>query len=196
MQQADQTAAYLARQGLGGSGINISANSSLNSNRSSLESQAALKSQDLARELQRRSLLDSFSTKAMGMSTVLQNKGIDVNSVIAQMQMNEQMKMFEEQMQAQADAGTGSFLGSIFNGAAMVGAAAIMSDERMKTNVIRTGVEVVPGVPVAFFQWKNGDKKWHAGVIAQDVQKVMPEAVIERNGLLMVDYGMLRNRSL
>lgn len=126
-QQANDTAAYLARQGLGNSGINISANSSLDQNRSALESQARLKSTDLARELQRRSLLDAFSTQAMKESTDLQSKGIDVNSMIAQMQMNAQMKMFEEQMQAQSDAGTGQFFGGLFNVAGTVGSAAILA---------------------------------------------------------------------
>lgn len=110
---ANQTASYLARQGMGSSqGLNLSATSQLNQQRSSLESQANLKATDLAQELQRRSLLDAFSTEAMKTNTDLQSHGIDVSSTIAQMQIQAQMDMLQKQLDAQSAAGTGSLIGT------------------------------------------------------------------------------------
>jgi hypothetical protein len=64
------------------------------------------------------------------------------------------------------------------------------SDERLKDNIVRLPVEVLPGVPLAHWTWKDSGNFAH-GVIAQDLQKVLPEAVIDNNGVLFVDYGRL-----
>lgn len=70
------------------------------------------------------------------------------------------------------------------------GSAFLLSDERAKTDVQRLGVEVLPGVEAVTFRYRPemglGTKR-HVGVLAQDVARVMPEAVRQRSdGLLMV----------
>jgi hypothetical protein len=77
-----------------------------------------------------------------------------------------------------------------------LGAAAIMSDIRTKENI--TQVYWLPnGLPVYTYEYKPEYKDEaghgvHIGVMAQEVEQVMPEAVITRaDGIKMVDYGAL-----
>jgi hypothetical protein len=77
-----------------------------------------------------------------------------------------------------------------------LGAAAIMSDIRMKENI--TQVYWLPnGLPVYTYEYKPEYKDEaghgvHVGVMAQEVEQVMPEAVITRaDGIKLVDYGVL-----
>jgi hypothetical protein len=77
-----------------------------------------------------------------------------------------------------------------------LGAAAIMSDIRTKENI--TQVYWLPnGLPVYTYEYKPEFKGEaghgvHIGVMAQDVEQVMPEAVITRaDGIKMVNYGVL-----
>ncbi|GAC1590932.1 MAG: hypothetical protein NVS3B25_09870 [Hymenobacter sp.] len=58
-----------------------------------------------------------------------------------------------------------------------VGMAAMASDARLKTNIQRHAHEVIPGVPLATFEYKSHPGKTYAGVIAQDLEKVAPEHV-------------------
>jgi hypothetical protein len=72
----------------------------------------------------------------------------------------------------------------------MLGQLYFMSDERAKMDVRRLPHDVVPGVPAAIFRYLPeiglGDGRY-VGVVAQDLQRVMPEAVRERpDGLLEV----------
>jgi hypothetical protein len=191
-QQGDQVANYLSRQGMGSSqGVNVAASQGLSNNKAALEGQARLKATDLAMEKQRQSILDAFSAKAMGIQPELQNKGIDVNAFLQQMQLDNQMKMFQEQMDANSSAGWGQLAG--------VGISALpfllRSDERLKKNIIRIEHEVLPGVPLASWEWKNGPKGRFYGVIAQDLEKVAPQYVhVHPCGYKMVDYSFLDHR--
>lgn len=176
---ADQTSAYLARQGMGSSqGINIAATSNLNQQRSSLESQANLKATDLAQELRRRSLLDSFSTEAMKTNTDLQSHGIDVSSTIAQMQIQTQLEALQKQLDAQSSSGIGSLIGTGISAAAAI---AILSDREAKK-------DVTPAVDGVFFTYKH-DGSRHFGVIAQDIEEEFPDAVVTKDGKKYVNYG-------
>ena len=67
-----------------------------------------------------------------------------------------------------------------------------MSDRRLKKKIKRldSALKKVLSLNGVSFKWKATNQD-SAGVIAQDVQKVMPEAVNENNGFLMVNYGML-----
>jgi hypothetical protein len=85
---------------------------------------------------------------------------------------------------AQINAGLAS--GAAQNNAGMVGgllnsagaAAAVLSDERVKTDVVRGPREAVPGVPQATFRYKGEPAgTHHEGVIAQDLEKTHPELV-------------------
>ena len=68
---------------------------------------------------------------------------------------------------------------------------AMMSDERVKKNIKpidKIDYEKLRGVT---WEWKADIDQGTSGVIAQDVQKVLPEAVKEIDGVLHVDYSLL-----
>ena len=68
------------------------------------------------------------------------------------------------------------------------------SDERMK-NIIEhfvLTVEDIAEAPIVRFTWKNnGDKRIHVGSIAQYWEKKLPESVLEVEGFLTLEYGVL-----
>ena len=74
------------------------------------------------------------------------------------------------------------------------------SDERLKDNiqVIEGSLDKIGGIRGVEFDWNDKSPGWaqerghDVGVIAQEVQKVVPEIVVERkNGYLGVDYKRL-----
>jgi hypothetical protein len=65
------------------------------------------------------------------------------------------------------------------------------SDIRLKTNVRRVG-ELDNGLPVYSYRYKAGGPH-EIGLMAQDVEKVRPWAVGERNGFKTVDYAAAVN---
>lgn len=70
------------------------------------------------------------------------------------------------------------------------GAIGLFSDVRMK-DVIEVSGEHSPGINFYLFRFK-GTERVLRGLLAQEVQKVRPEAVTERaDGFLMVNYKML-----
>ncbi len=94
------------------------------------------------------------------------------------------------------NAGEGRFTGDLI--------AYYSSDERMKDNIITLGnpIEKIKQIRGVSFDWNSNGPEWtrgwegepdgkkrDIGIIAQEVQKVLPEAVIERDdGYLAVDY--------
>lgn len=83
---------------------------------------------------------------------------------------------------------TTSTLGSLALAAAM-----FFSDKRLKEDIKRVG-KTDEGLPVYTYRFK-GDPRTQMGVMAQDVEKVKPEAVFSlggRGGPKMVDYGAIR----
>jgi hypothetical protein len=108
-----------------------------------------------------------------------------------QMGYNAQMGNFNAQQAAQQGMNSG-----LMSLGGTLGAAAIMSDIRTKENI--TQVYWLPnGLPVYTYEYKPEFKNEaghgvHIGVMAQEVEQVMPEAVITRaDGIKMVDYGVL-----
>jgi hypothetical protein len=70
------------------------------------------------------------------------------------------------------------------------GEAVVESDIRLKADVVRIG-RTNHGLPLYRFRYKGGSDRF-AGVMAQDVLGVMPEAVSTgADGYYRVDYGML-----
>lgn len=67
-------------------------------------------------------------------------------------------------------------------------AGMIWSDRRLKRNITKAGK--YKDYDTYKYQYKNSDQ-WYIGVMAQEVQKIKPEAVMESDGYLMVDYGAL-----
>ena len=69
------------------------------------------------------------------------------------------------------------------------------SDSRLKENVTRIGT-TRHGLPFYTFSYR-GRPEIYAGVMAQDVLKVMPEAVsVSDNGYYAVDYQKLKLRMM
>lgn len=81
------------------------------------------------------------------------------------------------------NAGKQSMFNTLLSGGAMLGAAAI-SDERLKENVVRVGEK--NGFGLFQFNYK-GDDKTYEGVIAQEVQRKQPDAIIDMGDALAVD---------
>lgn len=80
---------------------------------------------------------------------------------------------------AAAGAGTGT------------GSAAIMAcDMRFKTDINQVGL-LDNGLPIYTFRYKSDPEKLHLNVMAQDVEQVKPEAVIEIDGFKYVDMEKL-----
>lgn len=95
-----------------------------------------------------------------------------------------QMSRFNAQQQG---------INNLFQLGGQVGAAAIMaSDRRLKRDIKRVG-ETSSGIPVYEFRyiWDSHETR-HRGVMADEVRKVMPQAVVTMNGFDMVDYSMVR----
>lgn len=64
-----------------------------------------------------------------------------------------------------------------------------MSDRRSKMDVEKIG-ELYDGQPVYRFRYKNDPSRVHIGLMAQDVEKVRPEAVSIVYGTKVVNYDM------
>jgi hypothetical protein len=176
-QGANQVSSYLARQGLGSSGMNLAGHAQLEQNRSALESQAQKQAID-------QSIQGQLSTELAGLGPELQKYGIDTSQIIAQMQTNAMMEMMNQQMQASMFGGLGSLVGQL-GGAAILGGA--LSDRRLKKNIVYFKQEAVPGVRFAMWDWKVGGSGF--GVIAQDLELVRPDLVtVGNDGYRRVNY--------
>lgn len=65
------------------------------------------------------------------------------------------------------------------------------SDIRLKTDISKVG-QTDSGIPVYLYRYKDSPT-FEMGVMAQDVEHIIPEAVrIRRDGMKMVHYGMIR----
>jgi hypothetical protein len=89
---------------------------------------------------------------------------------------------------AQAQAG---YTSGIFQGLGSLGGGfAAASDIRLKENIRRVG-STDGGLPVYTYNYK-GHNTTQMGVMAQDVEKVNPEAVTEMNGFKAVYYSLIK----
>lgn len=74
------------------------------------------------------------------------------------------------------------------------GAMVAQSDERLKQNITHTGVKK-NGIEIVEFNYNElsgkDTSKRYRGVIAQEVEKIKPEAVKEIDGYKHVDYSMI-----
>lgn len=76
-----------------------------------------------------------------------------------------------------------SMMGGLFG----LGSAFLMSDRRVKTDIRKVGT-LDNGLPVYLYRYKFGGPM-HIGVMAQDVEQVKPEAVVDIGGIKHVDYA-------
>jgi Chaperone of endosialidase len=75
----------------------------------------------------------------------------------------------------------------------IIGAVATAySDERLKENITDTGLQTRDGIPIKDFNF-TGDHRRFRGVIAQEVERIRPEAVVTDpgTGFKMVHYGQI-----
>jgi hypothetical protein len=73
------------------------------------------------------------------------------------------------------------------------GSLLVTSDERLKQDIqdLPDVAHLLQQLRVVSFRYKSHPRKKHYGVIAQELQKVIPDAVQEVNGTLMVDTNVL-----
>ena len=86
---------------------------------------------------------------------------------------------------------------SSFNVGSIIGAMAMLSDERVKDNKEVVG-SLADGTPIYSFTYKGDpQKRTHIGVMAQDVEEDNPEAdaVVSFGGIKGVDYKKATRRS-
>ena len=74
-------------------------------------------------------------------------------------------------------------------GAGTAGLAWWLSDINAKENVEWVSISD-EGLPIVEFNYIGDDQRWR-GVIAQDVEKLIPDAVMEQDGIKYVDYSKL-----
>jgi hypothetical protein len=86
---------------------------------------------------------------------------------------------------AQAGGGWGALIGGVVGGAG----GYLSSDRRLKTNIVRVGTSS-SGIPEYEFNYKDSAVKYH-GAMADEVEKINPQAVIDMNGYKMVNYTMI-----
>ena len=96
------------------------------------------------------------------------------------------------------------YQGSTYNGQSSVcvnagwfyayGQVTALSDERYKTVIgdVELTVEQIAKARAVEFYWKDKrDADLHVGSIAQDWQKILPQAVFEKDGELSMDYSVI-----
>ena len=96
--------------------------------------------------------------------------------------------------QVQSQKGGGNIFSDIASlgsglGMGALGASALKSDIRLKTDIKRVGV-TDGGLPIYTYRYISGGPML-MGVMAQDVEKIIPEAVVEIDGIKHVDYGRI-----
>lgn len=97
---------------------------------------------------------------------------------------------------AAGGAASGAAAGSSFGpygaaaGGIIGGVSGYFSDERSKADIKYFG-KTKAGIPLHTFRYIGSAKRF-LGVIAQEVRKLVPEAVKEINGRLAVDYSMIQ----
>ena len=81
-------------------------------------------------------------------------------------------------------------MGGLFglgSSAISAGLPILLSDRRAKRNIRQVG-RLTNGLPLYRFRYLHDDAE-HVGLMAQDVEKVNPGAVVEIGGVKHVDYA-------
>jgi hypothetical protein len=100
-----------------------------------------------------------------------------------------QQNMANQQAQSDADANTSGFWGDVLGAAGTLGGAAILaSDVNLKENIKKIGKR---GKHNWYqFTYKGSDALYE-GVMAHEVEKITPDAVIDMGNYKAVDYARL-----
>lgn len=89
-----------------------------------------------------------------------------------------------------ANANDAALWNGIINAVGSIAGAAAASDRRVKRNIVRIGEH--PTLPLAVYQWDWVSGGKGRGVMADEVEQLIPEAVTWINGVQHVYYGMLK----
>lgn len=81
-----------------------------------------------------------------------------------------------------------SIVGTGMQAAGLLSMLGVFSDRRIKTDIRRIG-KTDNGLPIYAFRY-FGTGATHIGLMADDVERIVPEAVSEFAGIKMVDYGL------
>jgi hypothetical protein len=123
-----------------------------------------------------------YSQIAQGMGNITaqmqQDRGMQAQAAIAQMQAK-----------AQGRAALFSGIGQLAGSAMMAGAIYGSSDRRLKENIVMIGRHAL-GFGIYLFNF-IGEAAQHLGVMADEVEQVRPDLVIEIDGFKAVNYGGL-----
>lgn len=90
--------------------------------------------------------------------------------------------------------GLGGLFGGSSSGGAAQGIARFISDRRAKEDIAQVGT-LFDGTPVYRYRYK-GQPGFQIGLMAQDIQKVTPEAVGQIGEYLAVDYKLATDKAL
>ncbi len=121
---------------------------------------------------------------AMGQSTNTTMQGRQIAMQGLTSNLNAQTSAYNTGVNAQAE-GTGALFGA-------ASTAAALSDRRLKENISEVGRDDATGLTLYEFEYKGGDGSRFVGVMADEVEKVRPDAVNTReDGYKEVDYGAL-----
>jgi hypothetical protein len=131
-----------------------------------------------------------------GQDLGFRNRSLDLNAELTREGFANDQKLAQMQIQAQKDMQPSFFekaLGMAASGAASYFSGGFAkSDEELKENirVISDAVEKINKLDGVQWNWLGSPDMEAGGVIAQQVQEVLPEAVTKsREGHLMVDYN-------
>lgn len=91
---------------------------------------------------------------------------------------------------AQSGGGAGAGGAAAGAGGAGAGAAAAASDENLKENIVSVG-KSPSGFNIIEFNYKRQPSRRYRGVSAQELLNKRPDAVIEKDGKLSVDYSKI-----
>ena len=114
----------------------------------------------------------------------------DITTEEGRRQFNEALAEDRRQFDESQEFGFGDFLGDILGagaGGLGIGLGIAASDRRLKKNIHKTGEKTKDGIPIVTFNYKDdplGIK--YTGVLAQEVEKIKPRAVIKA-----VDYSKI-----
>lgn len=190
----------IAQMGLSGSGIALA-------QQRALASQIAGQQGGLMREMELGGMQRGMQAMQMGSSLTQALEGLGLRqagmqaevgmfNVGQQSQADQMLAMMQNQAMMQNRMNVGNFWSGLLGGGMNLygnikGAsilAGALSDIRFKENIRRIG-KLDNGLPVYSFNFK-GSNVPQIGLIAQEVEKVIPEAVTELNGIKYVNYDL------
>lgn len=178
-----------ANRGMGNSGAAMAAQAMLSGETSQALGQNEVQLSQMQEDYKNNALSQLLNLNSFG-ANAEQNQ---ISNLLNLLGLDRQQYQFSKNLNFQKDNQSSDFaqlLGSVLGGGAQVGAAALLaSDESVKENIQKVGISE-EGIPIVEFNYK-GDTNRYRGVIAQDVEKVKPEAVKNINGIKHVDYSQL-----